>query len=160
MAQEQSQRTDWPLVVRQAFVAGLTGAITIDLFLWLASVLPQHGSMVALWQWVASAAIGPSAMTSTSYAWLGVLVHLLVSIGWAGGYAFLARTRPFMNERWYISGPMYGAMVYVFMDLALLGAGKLYDVSAPLAIITQVIAHCVFYGLPVAYVIARLDRSA
>ncbi len=159
MSTEQQQRVNWPLVLRQALFAGIVGAITIDGFLWLATVLPEHGSMIAVWQWVASAAIGPAAMTSTTYAWLGLLVHVLVSIGWAGGYAYLASTRAFMNARWPISGLMYGIVVYVFMDLVLLGAGKLAPLATPNALVVQVLAHCVFFGLPVAYVVAQLDRT-
>ena len=160
MATEQQQRVNWPLIVRQALVAGLVGAITFDLFLWIATVLPVHGNMFDVWQWTASAAIGPAAMTSPSYAWLGLLVHLCVSIGWAGGYAYLASTRPYMNKRWLISGLMYGIVVYVFMDLVLLGAGKLAPLATPNALVVQVLAHCVFFGLPVAFVVARMDRAA
>ncbi|MDE2482604.1 MAG: hypothetical protein KGN02_10480 [bacterium] len=160
MATEQQQRVNWPLVVRQALAAGLVGAATFDLFIWIAIALPEHTSMLGVWQFIASAAIGPVALSSTSYAWLGLLVHVIVSVGWAGGYAYLASTRPFMNARWLISGLMYGIVVYVFMDLLLLGAGKLAPLATPNALVVQVLAHCVFFGLPVAFVVARLDRAA
>ena len=101
-------RLNWGRVVMQAFGAGIIGGIVLDLYLYLTTILPAHGSVLAMWQWVASAAIGPVALTNSSYAWLGLLVHFIVSIGWAGGYAYFAQTQNFVNTRWFISGLMYG----------------------------------------------------
>ncbi len=151
-------RIHWSSILKQAFLAGIAGAIAFDLYLWLTTVLPSHGSMLVLWQWVASGAIGAVAMAVPAYAWLGLLMHLVVSIAWAGGYAYLASTQPFLNKRWPISGVFYGLMVYVFMQLFLLGA-HLLAVPSPLEALNTVIAHCVFFGLPVAFVIAKTTQA-
>ncbi len=153
-------RINWVRVITQGVTAGIAGGLVFDLYLWLTTVLPAHGSILAMWQWMASAAIGKVAFASTSYASLGLLFHFIVSIGWAGGYAFLARTRPFMNERWAISGIVYGIIVYTFMQLLLLGTNSFTFPATPNAFVNLVIAHAVFFGLPVAFVVARLDRSA
>lgn len=152
-------RLNWGRVVMQAFGAGIIGGIVLDLYLYLTTILPAHGSVLAMWQWVASAAIGPVALTNSSYAWLGLLVHFIVSIGWAGGYAYFAQTQNFVNTRWFISGLMYGLVVYVFMQALLLGARAFVFPATPTAFLSGVIAHMLFFGVPVAFVVARMDKA-
>jgi uncharacterized membrane protein YagU involved in acid resistance len=147
------------MVIRQALAAGVVGGILIDAYLWITTILPSHGSIVAMYQWVASAAIGPIAMTNTSFAWLGLLVHFVVSIGWAGGYAYFAQTQSFVNTRWLVSGLCYGIVVLMFMSLVLIGAHAFTFPSSPNEFINSLIAHCVFYGLPVAFVVARMSKQ-
>jgi uncharacterized membrane protein YagU involved in acid resistance len=148
----------WDIVVRQAIAAGIAGGILIDLYLWITTILPSHGSLAAMYQWVASAAIGPVALSNASYAWVGVVVHFIVSIGWAGGYAYLAQTQRYMNARWYISGFFYGIVVMIFMTLLLLGAHAFVFPATPNDFLNQVLAHCIFFGMPVAFVVARLSN--
>ncbi|HUA10143.1 MAG TPA: hypothetical protein VMA98_12825 [Candidatus Acidoferrales bacterium] len=150
---------NWAAIVRQAIAAGFAGAIVIDAYLWLATIVPAHGSLLAMWQWVASAAIGPVAFSSGTFAWFGLLVHVIVSIGWAGGYAYFAQTQKFVSARWFVSGFVYGIIVYCFMLLLLLGAHAFVVPSGPLAILNAVLAHTLFFGVPVAYVVARMSRA-
>lgn len=147
-------RTNWASIVKQAALAGTVGAVTIDAYLWLTTVLPAHGSIIAMWQWVASSIVGQAAYSRAEFAWLGLLVHLLVSMGWAGGYAYLTRSQAFLNQRWIVSGLFYGAMVYVFMQILLIGA-HLFVFPTALGILSGLVAHCVFFGLPVAFVVAK-----
>ena len=154
-----AQRVNWIGIGKEAVVAGIAGGIFIDLYLFLTTVLPHHGSMFSVWQFIASVAIGKVAFSSASYAWLGLLFHFIVSIGWAGGYAYLASRQRFMNQRWAISGLVYGLVVYMFMQLILLGANALKPPPTPNDFINALIAHCVFFGLPVGFVVAHLNRS-
>ncbi len=149
---------NWNSIFKQALLAGTAGAIGFGLYQWVTTVLPSHESMVAMWQWVASGAIGAVALSNPAFAWLGVLVHLFVSVAWAGGYAYLASTQLFINQRWPISGVFYGLMVYVFMQLLMLGA-HLLAIPTPLEALNSVIAYCVFFGLPVAFVVAKTARA-
>lgn len=150
--------TNWKAVMQQALAAGIVAGITIELYLILTAALPSHANVLAIWQWIASAAIGDIAFSSVAFAWLGLLVHFIVSIGWAGGYAYLAQQQTFMNARWAISGIVYGLVVYCFMDLILLGAHKLAAPTPP-TVANSIIAHCVFFGLPLAYVVSRYNQS-
>ena len=154
-----AQRVNWGAIVKEAFAAGITGGIFLDLYLYVTTIAPHQGSMFAVWQFIASVAIGKVAFSSMSYAWLGLLIHFAVSIGWAGGYAYLASRRRFMNERWAISGLVYGIVVYMFMQIILLGANALKPPATPNDFLNAVVAHSVFFGLPVAFVVARLNRS-
>ena len=146
--------------MRAAIFAGIAGGITIDLFLWAATLLPAHQSILKMWQFVASGAVGSVAYTSANYAWLGLAVHFVVSIGWAGGYAYLAQSRSYLNERWWISGLFYGFMVYIFMQLIMLGAHVFTFPDNADVVLTAVVAHCGFFGLPVAFVVSRLSQRS
>ncbi len=155
-----TEKRNWNQIVRQALIAGITAGVCIEAYLLLTVVVPAHGSVLHAWQWIASAAIGDVALTNTAYAWLGLLVHFIISIGWAGGYAYLAQQQTFMNRRWVISGLVYGLVVYIFMDILLLGARKFVPPATPLALLNALIAHSIFFGLPLAFVAARLDAAA
>lgn len=152
-------RPNWALIVRQALVAGFAGAVIFDLYLWLSTVVPMHGSFVAMLQHSASIAVGPIALTSPSYVWVGALVNLVLSIGWAGGYAYFAQQQSFVNERWFISGFFYGLIVYVLMLLLQLGAHAFIYPANVGILLNEVLARTVFFGVPIAYVVAQLDRS-
>ena len=149
-----NQTRDWGLIIRQACIAGIVAGITIEAYLLLTVVYPSHMTPVTQLQWIASAAFGQLAYSSTGYAIVGLLMHFIVSIAWAGGYAYLAQQQPFMNDRWYISGPVYGLVVYIFMDLLLLGV-RLFVPPPPLGILNALVAHCIFFGLPLAYTVKR-----
>ncbi|HVA33518.1 MAG TPA: hypothetical protein VNG31_05185 [Candidatus Baltobacteraceae bacterium] len=151
----------WPRILGQGLLAGIVGAITIDVYLWLTTILPAHGSIVALWQFIASTLVGKAAYTSSSFAALGVAMHLVVSICWAAGYAYVASTRPFMNQQWGVSGAGYGVLVYAFMQLILLAGGHFVYPPTPTAFLIVVAAHVFFFGVPVAYVVSlQQQRSA
>lgn len=147
-------------MIKRAVAAGIVGAITIDLYLWLTVLLPAHGSLLGSWQWIASGAVGPVAMTNPQFAWLGLAVHVVVSIAWAGGFAYLAQTQTFITQRWLISGIFYGFMVYIFMLLIQLGAHVFVFPANADVVVNALIAHCAFFGVPVAYVVARMSRTA
>jgi len=152
-------RLDWGRIIRQAITAGVVGIIILDVYLYFTEILPEHGSLTQMWQVVASAAIGPEALTNMSYARLGVAVDLIVAIGWAGGYAYFAQTQNFVNTRWLISGLMYGFIVYVLMQVLLLGAHAFAWPPTPAAFVNQIFARMLFFGVPVAYVVSRMDRA-
>lgn len=154
-----TEKRNWNDIVRQALVAGVVAGILIQGYLIVTTVLPAHMSVVQAWQWIASAAIGDVAFTNPAYAYFGLLIHLIISIAWAGGYAYLAQEREFMNRRWAISGLVYGLIVYIFMDILLLGARKFVPPVSALSLLNVLIAHCVFFGLPIAFVVARMSSG-
>jgi FtsH-binding integral membrane protein len=123
-------------------------------------VLPSHQNVLAFWQSIAAGAIGPQALASPVYAWVGLIVHVVVSIGWAGGYAYFAQTQPFVNARWIVSGVVYGIVVYLIMLVLLLGARASIFPFDPATIANVVVAHAVFFGLPVAFVVSRMESGA
>lgn len=150
---------NWASIVKQGAAAGVVGAVTIELYLYLTTILPAHQSLLEAWRWIASAALGRAALTTPNDAWLGLLFHVCVSVGWAGGYAYFAQSRPFVNARWFVSGVGYGVVVYVFMQVLLLGVGELVPPPTPLDLLNALAAHTLFFGVPVAFVVARMDNA-
>lgn len=156
--------TNWGAVARAGVLSGLAGGIVIDAYLYFVTVLPAGGSIVTLWQYVASALFPVSqrgiAFSNPAYAVLGLAVHFAVSIAWAAGYAYLAQQRPFMNRRWFVSGVIYGFVVYLFMQIVLIASANFTWPTSLLAWLVPIVGHMVFFGLPVAFVSSRvLPRS-
>jgi predicted membrane-bound dolichyl-phosphate-mannose-protein mannosyltransferase len=139
-------------------VAGIAGGILIDLF-FLATAVASGSSLGAaiagLYDFVASAAIGRAAVTHPgSGIPLGIVLHFCVSIGWALGYVYLARSQRQLVRRPVVSGLVFGAIVFLFMSVTLVAAGLSEHPASAIAI--GLIGHVVFYGLPVALVVARM----
>jgi hypothetical protein len=152
-----AQKVDWARVIVRGVAAGVAGGVLLDLFIYFTSVLPHHASMLAVWQFIASTAVGKVAFTSTSYAWLGLIVHFAVSIAWAIGYAYLANTRGALDAHPAISGIVFGAVVYVVMQIVLVGDNAFHMPSGG-EFGLALAGHCLFYGLPVAYAVRAQSR--
>ena len=58
-----------------------------------------------------------------------------------------------------ISGVAFGVVVYVVMQIVLVGDNNFQMPSAVL-IILSLIGHCIFYGLPVAYIVRAKSATA
>ena len=144
-------RLNWRRIVLHGFAAGITGGILIELFLYFAQLLPAHTSAITAWQFIASTAVGKVAFTSANYAWLGLAMHACVSIAWGIGYNYLAQSQRSLKAQPVISGLVFGLVVYVVMQLVLFSVGALAITGAS-QIIVGIVAHTVFFGLPVALV--------
>ncbi len=124
-------------------VAGVTGAIVIEAFLfvmWLRGV--------------------PTALVLGLPAWTpgGIVAQVLVSVAWACGYAYLSRSEPQLVRRPAISGAVYGAVVYgVMAMLSVIEGGR--PPSAPTTIV-MMLGYVVFFGIPVAAIVSRVLRRA
>lgn len=141
---------NWGRIALSGILAGIAGGICIDLFIYATTLLPAHESILSLWQFIASTAFGKVAFTSSSYAWAGALMHFCVSIGWGIGYAYMARTKPVINKQPLISGFIFGLVVYIVMQFVLFSAQALKTPDAA-SVYLGVIAHTVFFGIPVAF---------
>ena len=150
----------WGRILRRAVLAGLAASVLFQLYLWLTVVRPANGSMLQYWQSSAAAVlVGKIALTIPGFAWLGLAIYLLVGIGWAAGYAYLAARTPIFNQRWPISGFVFGLVVYLCMELILFAGNALVYPPNPNAFFNAVIAHGVFLGLPIAYIVRTLQAQ-
>jgi len=151
-------RVNWGRVAMQAVIAGIAGGAVMEIYLYFTTIVPAHASLFAVWQGIAAAAVGKAAAYGNpAYAWVGLVIHFVVSIGWAGGYAYLALRQDFLNQRRLVSGIVYGIVVYIFMVVLQIGAG-VYAAPTPPDVANALIAHTLFFGVPVAYVVAWLDQ--
>jgi hypothetical protein len=142
---------NWGRIVLSGVLAGLAGGVCIDLFVYATSLLPAHTSAPSLLQFFASAGFGKVAYTSTSSAWAGLAMHFVISVGWGIGYAYMAYAKPSINKNPLISGFLYGVVVY-FVMLLVYYAVQALKMPDALEVYLSVIAHTVFFGVPIALV--------
>jgi len=143
-------------VIASAVAAGITGGVLIDAFL----AVVNHMSPIAIWQFVASALVGGVAYTSASYAVLGFVMHFAISIAWALIYASAVGPMPVLVRRPVLSGLLYGIIVmFGMMTLLVLKHVAMAGAPDALTLAKNLIAHTVFFGLPVALVISKGIRA-
>lgn len=142
---------NWGRIVLSGALAGIAGGICFDLFLFLTTLLPGHASVLSLWQFAASAALGKSALGSPSSAWIGLALLFAASIGWGIGYTYLAHTRPQINKQPPISGFVFGVIVYLVMQFVLFSVQAL-KVPDIMSVYLGVLGSTVFFGIPIAFV--------
>jgi hypothetical protein len=152
-----------PRSVMAGVVAGIAGAILIALCVYFAQVVVLRPGVpftfVQLFQFDASVLVQKVAYTDPSYAILGALLHLLVSIGWGIGYAYMAERQAQLLSAPFRSGLGFGLVVYFAMQLVLV-AGNLFVQPTPAGFGMQLVEHCLFFGVPIAYIVARMMRAA
>lgn len=150
MATTTVQTTSKASLLGQGVIAGLIGGIVVDLFLSFA----LHRSPVMIWQFIASTIVGQVAFTSSSYAVLGIAVHFMISAVWAVLYAYVF-TALGQIKNWILGAVVWGIVVDAVMQLIV--ALKTGSPWGP-AFAQGLIAHIVFYALPVALYMARVAR--
>lgn len=139
------------LAVR-AVVAGVIGGILIDLFLILTRMAPFPG----IYQFVASGLVGKVAYTSSSYIWLGLIMHFTISVVWALLYAYGANAMHVLR-RWLVGGFVFGVVVMFAMH----GVEMVSHIAQPLSLLSiesGLMAHLLFFGWPVAGYLSLTDR--
>lgn len=138
-------------------IAGVAGAILIDIYLIVTLVLILHvGTITSFYQTVASGALGPAAYANLSAVPLGIAIALVAAIGWAIGYAYVAATTPWVRDRPLISGAVFGIVVMIAMQLVEV-IGKIYVLPNSVQFLDAAVGFAVFYGIPVAAIVrARL----
>lgn len=136
-----------------AIVAGIIGGIIVDAFL---SVV-MHTSPVGIWQFVASTIVGKEAFSSPSYAVLGFVVHFITSIVWAVIYLYVFGALGQLKN-WILGAVVWGVVVDAIMQAIV--AAKTGAQYLP-AVEQGLLAHIVFYALPVTWYLARsVKRTA
>lgn len=137
-------RMSW---IPRALLAGLVGGTVVELYLFAVGLATWPG----VYQWIASTLVGPVAFTSAAYAWLGLVQHGLVSLGWALAYGFLARRRPALATRPVAAGLGFGLAVFLAMQILVAALGVWAPPGAA-EVAHTVVAHTLFFGVPVALV--------
>lgn len=133
----------------RTLTAGIIGGITVDLFLILARVAPFPG----MYQWIASTIVGPAAYTSTAYIGLGLAMHFFISIAFALAYGALAARSRALVDNPTLGGVVFGIAVMLVMQVVT-GLAHVAQPPSVVGIVISLIAHIVFFGLPVAWYIA------
>jgi len=151
-----------PRSIVAGVVAGTIGAILIAICVIVSQMVVFHqpaSVYVLVFQFDASVLIGTTlAHSDPAYAILGAFLHLLVSIGWGVGYAYMAEREPQLIALPIRSGAAFGLIVYFAMQLVLV-AGNLFRQPTPTSFGLALVAHIIFFGIPVAFVVSRMMRT-
>ncbi|MGB6987033.1 MAG: hypothetical protein WBD74_13765 [Candidatus Aquilonibacter sp.] len=146
-----------------AIAAGLTGAVTIFLYLTISLPLLFHIAPLLLYTWDASNALGYQAASQASVATI-ILVgqgsHIIVSLVWGFVFVALLHVAPAIRRMPLAGGFIYGAFVMLFMHYVIVPLGHAPNNPYTLLGFTNtLIAHTFFFGMPLAWVAARFTKE-
>ena len=144
-------------------LAGVTGAILIDLYLWVTEVLVMHKTTaLILFQWDASNLLGARAFQAgVGVALFGCLLHLIVSLIWGAIFTLAALQFRFLARNVLVWGVVFGVVVRLVMAQVIVPLGRATMPPAHgVYLVNLYVAHIVFFGIPVAWVVSRSFAAA
>ena len=142
------------------------GAITGVLDITAACILAglRGFGPVRVFHGIASALIGPASQSGgAASAALGLLMHFSIATFWTALFYFLSRRIPALVEHPFVSGPLYGALVFILMYRVVLPlvvvVNSLYltdvDKTLPPLRWRMLLVHLLCVGLPIALSVRR-----
>ena len=149
--------------VTAAIAAGLTGAVTIFLYLTISLPLVFHISPLALYALDTANFIGVHAALQAGLPGivLGQAGHVAVSLVWGFVFVALARRLPELLDRPVLWGAVYGVAVMLVMHYVVVPLGHAPRIPYALpGLLNNVAAHTLCFGVPVALVSARVMNAA
>lgn len=117
---------------------------------------------IAIYQFVASGMLGPSAFQGGIATMLvGVAVHFFIAFAAAAVFTLASARWPSLLRHAAPSGAVFGVGVYAVMNYVVIPLSKIPPsaFSWPL-FLNGVLGHAVFVGLPIAYAAQRALRAA
>jgi hypothetical protein len=120
----------------------------------LKGIKPLH-----VWQGVASGLLGERAFRE---GWVsggfGVLLHFVIAFSAATVFVEACLQVPFLARAYWISGPLYGVIVFLMMNLAVVPLSRRPERPASSEVIfVQLIIHVLFVGMPIAMAANRFS---
>ena len=133
---------------------------TIDI-LWAMVLTLWFGREIGgMLRYVGSGPFPAATDMGTAGAILGLLVHFALIAVMAAVFMLAAQQRPALTARPILWGTLYGLATYVVMNLIVVPVR--FGTPLPpslLSIATQLFAHIVLVGIPIALVAARYLRT-
>ena len=146
-----------------AIAAGLAGAITIGIYLTITVPLVLGAPVIALLRWDASNLLGYQNTlhaTLPAIIFIGQSSHVLVSLVWGFVFVGLLRVLPAIRRMPLASGFVFGVCVMLFMHYLVVPLGHAPQLGyTTRALINNLVAHTLFFGMPVAWVATRLTKA-
>lgn len=143
-----------PIVIATA-VSG-----TLDILFAMILTLAFGREIPSMLRFVASGPFPSATGMGTSGAILGLVVHYCLMGIMAAGLLLLVRWRPELAQTPFRTGLAYGVLTYFIMNWLVVPL-RFHTPLPPKAIsvATQLFAHIVLVGLPMAYIVARSLRQ-
>ena len=133
---------------------------TLDILFAIGLSLYRGNDPMSMLRFVASGPIPPAMDWGGAGSALGLAVHFTLIAIMAWVYARLVLARPAILDQPIQWGVLYGLATYVVMNWIVVPLR--FDAPlppSPLAIATQLFAHIVLVGIPIALIIGRTPRA-
>ncbi len=104
-------------------------------------------------QFIASGAIGSKAFEGgLATAGLGMFYHFVIAFAAAGVFAVAAYWFRIFRDHWIVTGLVFGALVWAFMNLYVVpnSAAQPPALTLP-AVLNGIIGHALFVGVAISY---------
>jgi hypothetical protein len=128
-----------------------------------ASLIPRGITATRIMQYQASGLIGSRSFSGGSgTAALGLAVHFSLTTIMAAIFVAAAAKSQLLLRRPWISGPVYGVLIFFFMQYVAvpLSAAPDWKPARGWAIVTGLLVHCFYVGVPIVFIArAHLARQ-
>lgn len=142
-------------IVWATLVAG-----TLDILFAVILSLIRGRDPADMLRFVASGPFGEATKWGASGAWLGLATHFALMAVMAALFVVAAQHRPDLTAKPIQWGVIYGLVTYVVMNLIVV---PLRFPAAwppqPIGVATQLFAHIILVGIPIALIAARFRKS-
>ena len=145
-----------------AVLLGGSIAGVLDMIFAISFAAYNGTNAVRLLQIVASGLLGAAAFNGgVPVAALGLLLHLVMSLLWAGVFLLTAKLVPAIMIRPVLCGAAFGVFVFLAMRLIVLPLSAFpYPVRfKPLATALDLLSHAFLFGVPIAWAISKTLRG-
>jgi hypothetical protein len=132
---------------------------TLDiLFAAMLSTIFGNGA-AAMLRTVASGPLPAATEWGAAGSALGLLVHFMLMFVMVTVFVTAAQQRPGLLDRPIQAGLVYGLITYVAMNLVVVPLRFGNWPPTPRSVATQLFAHIVLVGIPIALIVARRHRQ-
>lgn len=147
------------IVVRIGLIAGTLDITENLIFNSFRGITPKM-----VFQFIASGLIGIQAALSLGLASvvLGVLIHYFIATWWTAVFYAASRRLKFLVRQAAISGILYGGIVYIIMNFAVLPLTRIPHSRAAVTLasrVSGVLALLFCIGLTIALLVKRSDAA-
>jgi predicted membrane-bound dolichyl-phosphate-mannose-protein mannosyltransferase len=146
-------------MLRTGVVAGIIAAVILDAYRLSVDFLAHGRVPEDHYRYVASAVLREGAYALPGAAWLGLAMHLTIGAVWGIAFAWAASSTPEVLQRPVLAGVVFGALVYIIMRFVTVAGGIAYKATPGVALF-EFVAHTIFFGIPLAFIIAGRRRAA
>ncbi|THD60717.1 hypothetical protein [Phenylobacterium sp.] len=139
-----------PTAIVAAVLGGGFMAATFDLF---AALLIYHGTASGVAKAIARGWYGAAVKTMPpTVEVVGIASHYLILIVAAAIFVLASLRLPILRRLAWVSGPLFGIGIYLFMHYLVLPLSAVHAVNNPkgLALVEEVCGHMFLIGLPIA----------
>jgi hypothetical protein len=122
----------------------------------------QGQNPIQVLQYIASSLLGARSFSGgLATAGVGLVVHFAIALVVAAFYILASRRVGVLRTRWAMMGLMYGAVVWVVMNLAVLPLTAVAPrpITA-VALASGIIGHALFVGLPSAFFAKNVEAAS